>query len=173
MKKTSFVDSVKSAFLNWKKFKGVATRREYWFFVLFTVLLGIVLSTIESVIWPPIESTDLIEIVNQPTPISSLSALILLIPTLAVTARRLQDAGWSGKWLFMYLTPLVPLALGVFGVISYLESTVAPEVEALAVSVAYFVPTLLLAFAIQVFLLVLCLLPSKAKDAGNKYAPEA
>jgi uncharacterized membrane protein YhaH (DUF805 family) len=173
MNKISFIDAVRSAFVNWNKFKGAASRREYWFFVLFTVLLGIVLSTIESVIWPPVETSDLIEAINQPTPITSVSALILLIPTLSITSRRLQDAGWSGKWLFMYLAPLVPLALGVFGVISYLETTVAPEVEALAVSVAYFVPTLLMAFAIQVFLLVLCLLPSKPKEAGNKYAPEA
>jgi uncharacterized membrane protein YhaH (DUF805 family) len=173
MNKISFVDSVKSVFVNWNKFKGIASRREYWFFVLFTILIGIVLSTIESVIWPPVETDDLIEAINQPTPITSLMALILLIPTLSVTSRRLQDSGWSGKWLFMYLAPLVPLALGVFGVISYLETTAAPEVEALAVSVAYFVPTLLMAFAIQVFLLVLCLLPSKPKEAGNKYAPEA
>jgi uncharacterized membrane protein YhaH (DUF805 family) len=173
MNKISFVDAVKSAFVNWNKFKGAASRREYWFFVLFTVLLGIVLSTIESIIWPPVETADLIESINQPTPISSVMALILLIPTLSITSRRLQDAGWSGKWLFLYLAPLVPLALGVFGVVNYLETTVDPEVEALAVSVAYFVPTLLMAFAIQVFLLVLCLLPSKPKEAGNKYSPEA
>ena len=173
MSKISFTDSVKSVFVNWNKFKGVATRREYWFFVLFTILLGIVLSTIESVIWPPVETADLIEAINQPTPITSVMAFILLIPTLSVTSRRLQDSGWSGKWLFLFLAPLVTLALGIFGVIGYLETTAAPEVEALAVSVAYFVPTLLMAFAIQVFLLVLCLLPSKAKDSGNKYAPEA
>jgi uncharacterized membrane protein YhaH (DUF805 family) len=173
MNKVSFVDSVKSVFVNWNKFKGVASRREYWFFVLFTILVGIVLSTIESVIWPPVETADLIEAINQPTPITSAMALFLLIPTLSVTSRRFQDAGWSGKWLFMYLAPLVTLALGVFGVISYLETTATPEVEALAVSVAYFVPTLLMAFAIQVFLLVLCLLPSKPKESGNKYAPES
>lgn len=172
MKQNSFLDSIKSAFVHWKKFKGAATRREYWFFVLFTLLIGIVLSTVEAIIWPPVETTDLIDAINQPTPLTSAMALVLLIPTLSLTSRRLQDAGWSGKWLFLYLTPVIPLALGVFGVISYLDTTVAPEVEALAVSVAYFVPTLLLAFAIQVFLLVLCLLPSKPKEAGNKYAPE-
>jgi uncharacterized membrane protein YhaH (DUF805 family) len=171
--KITFVDAIRSVFVNWKKFKGNATRREYWFFVLFTVLLGIVLSTIESIIWPPVETTDLIEAINQPTPLTSISALILLIPTLSVTSRRLQDSGWSGKWLFLYLLPLVPLVMGVVGVLSYLDSTAAPEVEVLATSVAYFVPTLLLAFAVQVFLLVLCLLPSKTKEAGNRYKVES
>jgi hypothetical protein len=35
------------------------------------------------------------------------------------------------------------------------------------------VPTLLIAFGVQVFLLILCLLPSKSREQGNKYAPEA
>jgi uncharacterized membrane protein YhaH (DUF805 family) len=168
--KITFVDAVKSAFVNFRKFKGTATRREYWFFILATLLIGIVLSTIESIIWPPIETEDLIEAINQPTPLTSMSALILLLPSLSVTSRRMQDSGWSGKWLFLYLLPLVPLFMGVLGVVGYLDSTTAPEAEVLATSVAYFVPTLLVAFAVQVFLLVLCLLPTKTREAGNKYA---
>jgi uncharacterized membrane protein YhaH (DUF805 family) len=171
--KISFVDAVKSVFVNWKKFKGTASRREYWFFVLATVLIGIVLSTIESIIWPPVETGDLIEAINQPTPLTSISALILLIPTLSVTSRRMQDSGWSGKWLFLYLLPIIPLVMGILGVVGYLQNTSAPEVEVLATSVAYFVPTLLIAFAVQVFILILCLLPSKSREQGNKYAPEA
>ena len=171
--KMTFVDAIRSVFVNWKKFKGNATRREYWFFVLATVLIGIVLSTIESIIWPPIETGDLIEAINQPTPLTSISALILLIPTLSVTSRRMQDSGWSGKWLFLYLLPIIPLVMGILGVVGYLQNTSAPEVEVLATSVAYFVPTLLIAFGVQVFILILCLLPSKSREQGNKYAAEA
>jgi len=169
----SFVDAVKSAFVNFRKFKGTASRREYWFYILATVLIGIVLSTVESMIWPAIETDDLIEAINQPTPLSSIAALVLLIPTLAVTSRRIQDSGWSGKWLFLYLLPIVPLLMGIIGVVGYLQSTSAPEIEVLATSVAYFVPTLLIAFGVQVFLLILCLLPSKSREQGNKYASEA
>jgi uncharacterized membrane protein YhaH (DUF805 family) len=171
--KMTFVGALKSVFVNFRKFKGTATRREYWFFILATVLISIVLSTVESFIWPPVATTDLIEAINQPTPLTSISALILLIPTLSVTSRRMQDSGWSGKWLFLYLLPIVPLLMGILGVIGYLESTSAPEIEVLATSVAYFVPTLLIAFGVQVFLLILCLLPSKSRAQGNKYAPEA
>lgn len=171
--KITFVDAVKSAFVNFRKFKGTASRREYWFYILATVLIGIVLSTVESMIWPPIETDDLIEAINQPTPLTSIAGLLLLIPTLAVTSRRIQDSGWSGKWLFLYLLPIVPLLMGIIGVVGYLQSTSAPEIEVLATSVAYFVPTLLIAFGVQVFLLILCLLPSKSREQGNKYAPEA
>jgi uncharacterized membrane protein YhaH (DUF805 family) len=171
--KMTFVGAVKSVFVNFKRFKGTASRSEYWFFVLATVLIGIVLSTIESIIWPPIETEDIIEALNQPTPLTTITGLLLLIPTLAVTSRRIQDSGWSGKWLFLYLLPIIPLLMGIIGVVGYLQSTSAPEIEVLATSVAYFVPTLLIAFGVQVFLLILCLLPSKSREQGNKYAPEA
>jgi uncharacterized membrane protein YhaH (DUF805 family) len=48
--KMTFVGAVKSVFVNFRKFKGTATRREYWFFILATVLISIVLSTVESFI---------------------------------------------------------------------------------------------------------------------------
>ena len=171
--KMTFVGAIQSVFVNWKKFKGTASRREYWFFILFTVLLGIVLSTIESMIWPPVDTMDLIEALNQPTPFSTVAALVLLIPTLSVSSRRIRDAGWSGKWLFLYLAPIVPLALGAAGLIGYLNTSLPSEEEVLAASVAFLVPTLLVAFAVQIFLLVLCLLPTKTQDQGNKYASVA
>ena len=171
--KMSFAQAVKSVFVNFRKFKGTASRREYWFYILATVLIGIVLSTIESIIWPPIETDDLIEAINQPTPLTSISALILLIPTLSVTSRQMQDSGRAAKRLFLYLLPIIPLVMGIIGVVGYLQSTSAPEIEVLATSVAYFVPTLLIAFGVQVFLLILCLLPSKSREQGNKYAPES
>lgn len=171
--KMTFVGAIQSVFVNWKKFKGTASRREYWFFILFTVLLGIVLSTIESMIWPPVDTMDLIEALNQPTPFSTVAALVLLIPTLSVSSRRIRDAGWSGKWLLLYLAPIVPLALGAAGLIGYLNTSLPSEEEVLAASVAFLVPTLLVAFAVQIFLLVLCLLPTKTQDQGNKYASVA
>jgi len=171
--KITFVDAVKSAFVNFRKFKGTASRREYWFYILATLLIVVVLSTIESIIWPPIETEDIIEALNQPTPLTTIAGLILLIPTLAVTSRRIQDSGWSGKWLFLHLLWVLPLVIGVVGLVGYLNTTAMPEVEAAAAFIAFFVPALILAFGIQVFLLILCLLPSKSREQGNKYAPEA
>jgi uncharacterized membrane protein YhaH (DUF805 family) len=171
--KMSFVDAVKSAFVNFRKFKGTASRREYWFFVLATVLIGIVLSTIESIIWPPVETEDIVEALNQPTPFTSIAGLLLLLPNLSATSRRIRDAGWSGRWLFLHLLWIVPMGIGVLGIASYLNSTSNPEVEAAAAFVAFFVPALIFAFGVQVFILILCLLPSKSREQGNKYAPEA
>jgi len=168
--KVTFAGAVKSAFVNFAKFRGVSSRAQYWYFVLFSVLMALVLGTIDSVFWPPVETDDVLVALNQPTPFSNIFAIVILIPSLAVTSRRIRDAGWSGKWLWSLLLPIVPFVFGVVGVISYLDNVVTPTLEDLASLIAYFAPAVLLALMVQIFLLVLCLRASKSKEDGNRYA---
>ena len=168
--KVTFADAVKSGFLKFRVFKGTSSRPEYWYFVLFSVLLSIVLGTVEALVWPPVQTDDLMEVLRQPTPLSNVAALVLLVPSLAVTCRRIRDAGWSGKWLWALLLPVIPFVFGAVGTINYLESVASPSIEDLASLISYFVPAVLLAIMVQIFLLVLCLRPSKSKEAGNRYA---
>jgi uncharacterized membrane protein YhaH (DUF805 family) len=168
--KVTFADAVKSGFLKFRVFKGTSSRPEYWYFVLFSVLLSIVLGTVEALVWPPAQTEDITEALQQPTPLSNVAALVLLVPSLAVTSRRIRDAGWSGKWLWALLLPVIPFVFGAVGTITYLESVASPSIEDLASLISYFVPAVLLAIVVQIFLLVLCLRPSKSKEAGNRYA---
>jgi uncharacterized membrane protein YhaH (DUF805 family) len=168
--KVTFAGAVKSAFVNFAQFRGVSSRAQYWYFVLFSVLMALVLGTIDSVFWPPVETDDVLVALNQPTPFSNIFAIVILIPSLAVTSRRIRDAGWSGKWLWSLLLPIVPFVFGVVGVISYLDNVVTPTLGDLASLIAYFAPAVLLALMVQIFLLVLCLRASKSKEDGNRYA---
>jgi uncharacterized membrane protein YhaH (DUF805 family) len=168
--KVTFAGAVKSAFVNFAQFRGVSSRAQYWYFVLFSVLMALVLGTIDSVFWPPVPTDDVLVALNQPTPFSNIFAIVILIPSLAVTSRRIRDAGWSGKWLWSLLLPIVPFLFGVVGVISYLDNVVTPTLEDLASLIAYFAPAVLLALMVQIFLLVLCLRASKSKEDGNRYA---
>ena len=82
-------------------FTGRARRSEYWFFFLFTVLAGIVGGILDGLFgWRggPYGSTG---------PIQGLIQLALLLPSLAVGARRLHDTGRSGWWLLIALIPVV------------------------------------------------------------------
>jgi uncharacterized membrane protein YhaH (DUF805 family) len=166
----TFAGAVKSAFVNFAQFRGLSSRAEYWYFVLFSVLAALVLGTIDSVIWPPVQTDDVLEALSQPTPFSNIFAIILLVPSLAVTSRRIRDAGWSGKWLWSLLFPIVPFLFGAFGAIEYLVSVVTPTTEDFFAIGAYFLPALLVALMVQIFLLVLCLRPSKSKEDGNRFA---
>lgn len=167
--KVTFVGAIKLAFVNFAKFRGVSTRAQYWYFVLFSVLLALVLGTIEAVIWPPIVTDDVLEALNQPTPLTNFAALVLLIPSLAITGRRIRDAGWSGKWLFALLLPLIPLVYGLVSVISYLDGVAVPTLDDLVSVISFLVPAVFLAIVVQIFLLVLCLRPSKSKEDGNRH----
>jgi uncharacterized membrane protein YhaH (DUF805 family) len=168
--KVTFAGAVKSAFVNFAKFRGTSTRPEYWYFVLFSVLMALVLGTIDSVIWPPVETDDVLEALNQPTPFSNIFAIVLLVPSLAVTSRRIRDAGWSGKWLWSLLLPIAPFIFGAFSAIDYLQNVVTPTVDDFLTLGTYFVAVVVVALIVQIFLLVLCLRPSKSKENGNRFA---
>ena len=120
----TFADAIVSGFKNYANFKGKATRAEFWYWVLFTILLSLVLGTIETVIWPaaPVDSEDLSVILQSafsaPTPFTSLANIVLFIPGLAVSARRFHDAGFSAKWLLLLLAPAAYSIFAIIGVVA-------------------------------------------------------
>jgi len=81
-------------------FNGRARRKEYWYFVLFNVLVSIVLTMIDHLIGT--FSTD-----SGLGLLSGIYTLAVLLPSMAVSVRRLHDTGHSGWWLFLGVIPLV------------------------------------------------------------------
>ena len=79
-------------------FSGRARRKEYWMFVLFYLIFTIVLSVIDSILGIGEEGGGLL---------SGLFVLAMLIPSLAVTFRRLHDTDRSGWWLLIGFVPLI------------------------------------------------------------------
>jgi len=82
-------------------FTGRARRSEYWFFFLFTVLAGIVGGILDGLFRLRGGAY------GGTGPIQGLIQLALLLPGLAVGARRLHDTGRSGWWLLIGLIPVV------------------------------------------------------------------
>jgi uncharacterized membrane protein YhaH (DUF805 family) len=89
----SFSAAIKSCFANYVTFSGRARRSEYWWFVLFNLLLSIVAWVLDAAVGTPI--------------FAALVTAGLLLPGLAVTVRRLHDRGRSGFWVFIALVPFV------------------------------------------------------------------
>ena len=100
-------ESVVSVLTNWKNFSGRASRSEFWYFALASAILGAIVGAIEL-------ATGLISIEdpNATGPLSAILNLLLAIPTIAVTSRRLQDYGYSGWWQLSYIT-----VIGIFVVL--------------------------------------------------------
>ena len=86
-------------------FSGRATRSEYWYFVLiysitYTILMGIDFAI----------GTFSKQLMGNGSFLGFLStaySLVLFLPSLAVTVRRLHDIGRSGCWIFIRLVPLI------------------------------------------------------------------
>lgn len=89
-------------------FGGRARRSEYWFFMLFNTLISIGLVTIDGFI-------GTISLELGLGALSGLYTLAVLIPSLAVTSRRLHDSGRSAWWMLIGFIPLVgPIVLFIF-----------------------------------------------------------
>ena len=102
----SMKESVISVFKNWNNFKGRACRSEFWYFVLASALLGLVVGIIEV-------TTGMVDIEKGGSGIlSNILNLLLAVPSLSVTSRRLKDYGFSGWWQLSYLT-----IIGIFVVL--------------------------------------------------------
>lgn len=79
-------------------FTGRARRKEYWFFVLFYLLIAIGLSFIDSVLGLGSEEFGLL---------SGLFGLAMLLPAFGVAIRRMHDTGRSGWWVLVNFIPFV------------------------------------------------------------------
>jgi len=75
-------------------FEGRARRKEYWMFVLFNIIIGLALMLLEGRI-------------GAGGILSMVYSLAVLVPSLAVSVRRLHDTDRSGWWLLIGIIPLI------------------------------------------------------------------
>ena len=81
-------------------FDGRARRMEYWMFILFNLIISVVLVIIDSLIGTIIRQAGF-------GLLQGLYDLAVLIPSIAVTVRRLHDTGRTGWWILIGLIPVI------------------------------------------------------------------
>jgi uncharacterized membrane protein YhaH (DUF805 family) len=90
-----FGQAVATCLRKYAVFSGRASRSEYWFWVLFRILVLIGLAIVDAVAFSAVYV------------LSAIAALALFLPSLAVSIRRLHDIDRSGWWFFISFVPLV------------------------------------------------------------------
>ena len=88
----NFGQAISTCFTKYATFSGRASRPEFWWFFLFQILVSIGASFISEML-------------------SGLVSLALLVPALAVGARRLHEIGRTGWWQLLGLTGIGLLVL--------------------------------------------------------------
>lgn len=95
----TFAEAVRRFWQRYIVFTGRASRSEYWWAVLFNVLVGIGLGIVDRVIFGGQ--------MNDPTVFSGLYSLATVLPGLAVSIRRLHDIDKSGWWVLLWFVPVI------------------------------------------------------------------
>ncbi len=112
------VQAVRTVLRKYAVFSGRARRSEYWWFVLFNVIVSVVAVALDAVLFGTGEATSTSSaaaFTANPGPVSIVVGLALLLPGLGVAVRRLHDTNRRGWWLLLGLVPLVgPIVLIVF-----------------------------------------------------------
>jgi uncharacterized membrane protein YhaH (DUF805 family) len=94
-----FPDAVKLCLHKYADFNGRARRSEFWWWALFTIMVGLVAGIIDAILGTRSSSGNGL--------VGSLANLAMLLPSLAVGARRLHDTGRSGWWQLLWLVIVV------------------------------------------------------------------
>lgn len=92
----SFVEAIKSVLSKYVTFSGRARRSEFWWWYLAMIILSVILYVITGK-----GESDMGNLV------STIVALAVFLPNLAVAIRRLHDIGKCGWWVLINLVPLV------------------------------------------------------------------
>src|SRR4051794_1608905 len=90
----NFAQAIASGFRNYVTFSGRASRSEYWYWVLFTLIGGIVTSILDYSAFP--DSTI--------SPLNAVFNLICFLPSFAVAFRRLHDIDRTAWWWLIVFT---------------------------------------------------------------------
>lgn len=81
-------------------FSGRAQRSEFWFFVATYLLILFLLAVVDGLL-------GVFDTAGEVGLLSGLFALSMVLPWLAVCARRLHDTGRSGWWMLVSFIPLI------------------------------------------------------------------
>jgi uncharacterized membrane protein YhaH (DUF805 family) len=112
----TFGTAISTGFRKYADFTGRAGVAEFWWFILFIVLVNAGTSFLDSLLPGSMASHNariLIGFGSSTGPLSGLWALATVVPVLAIAVRRLRDGGNRWTQLFWLLLPIVGLIFAI------------------------------------------------------------
>ena len=110
----TFGNAIKYAFIKCFDFKSRSSRSEFWYFYLFTTILGFIGLQIDRLLNLEILGLQLAQEVIILGPIYIFLYFLFFIPSLSLYIRRLHDINRSGWWLLIALIPFIGIITLIF-----------------------------------------------------------
>lgn len=105
-----FIWAVKTCFSKYATFSGRARRKEFWYWYLFTCLTTIAAFLLGCLIAIIFQESN-IGVAEVFILSNGIWSLIIFLPNLAVTVRRLHDVGHSGWYYLIAIIPVIGVIL--------------------------------------------------------------
>ena len=104
-----FIDAVKFGFIRYFTFTTRSSRSEFWWWMLFTFLVDVILVVVNSILFGrSIQQSSAENIFLYDSGyLGAIFQLVVLIPTIAISCRRLHDIDKSGWWQLLVFIPLI------------------------------------------------------------------
>lgn len=113
----NMTEAVKSVLNKYATFTGRSARSEYWWWVLFTIIVSVVLGFVDFLLFG--------FRMGQVGILGAIYSLATLIPSIAVGVRRLHDLAKSGWWLLIIFIPLIGVLVLLYWFVQ--RGTVGPN----------------------------------------------
>lgn len=135
----TFFEAIKTGFRKYAEFEGRATRPEFWWFALFSSLVASALGSLNlytvtgggtGMYFDGFATTT--STVYLGGALASLWGFIVLLPSLAVTIRRLRDAGHQWQEIFWILLPIAGVIVLVIRLADPTKTELAPPPAAVS-----------------------------------------
>ena len=110
-----FGDAVRTCWKKYGDFDGRAVRSEFWWWVLFVTLLQVAASIVLTVFLIVFQNAGFLQWLG--VMIFMVVVLALILPSIAVSVRRLHDRDLSGWWYLLGFVPFGSIVLFVWYVL--------------------------------------------------------
>lgn len=151
-----FGEAIRVCFSKYADFSGRASRSEYWFFILFCILVRFGANILNTIV---VSSTGMAGL----NIISAMAMLALALPQLSAQVRRLHDTGRSGFWVLGFILYVIGAIIAFFSLFG-----VRPDAGGSASLVL--IALILIGTAYAVGLVALTAL--KGTEGANRYGPD-
>lgn len=143
------MDTFLNALKKYAVFTGRASREEFWIFILVYLMIASLLIQISTILMFWLHDHSCLYL-------TSLYGFVLLIPTIAITIRRLHDTDRSGWWGLLFLP--FPLTLSIIPALIDIQSGNHEHL----LKVSYVVN-------LAVIILAICFLTPKGTPGSNRF----